>query len=212
MKATHTGLCQACGRRQLLPSGRLSLHGYTTGHGYFAGVCRGAKELPYEQSCALIETFIDEARAALSNVEQTQAILQQPASEPKCWVRPYVRGHHRFRGGYAWMYVTLRQEQKYAHTDQWVDYSFTMDYPATPGEESRLGRTVRAGEADILAVCTEQNQKRADWLEHEAQSLRNYIVWQTQRVNEWVEKPLQPVSEQPQVVDIKAFTPVSAPY
>lgn len=41
-KATHSGECQCCGRKQKLPKGRLSNHGYTVEWGFFSGTCFGA--------------------------------------------------------------------------------------------------------------------------------------------------------------------------
>lgn len=45
-KSTHSGICQVCGRRQHLPAGRLSKHGYQIKQrgmgGYFVGTCRGS--------------------------------------------------------------------------------------------------------------------------------------------------------------------------
>ena len=50
MTSTHTGICQACGRRQAvhINTGLLAKHGYTTEHGFFNGVCGGSDQLPLE--------------------------------------------------------------------------------------------------------------------------------------------------------------------
>ena len=50
ISATHTGICQLCGKRHMLPGGKLAKHGYTVDYGYFNGTCRGSDELPFEQS------------------------------------------------------------------------------------------------------------------------------------------------------------------
>lgn len=55
MKATHQGTCQVCGAAQKLPNDLLSLHGYTVEHSFFEGVCKGAKNLPFELNKDLIE-------------------------------------------------------------------------------------------------------------------------------------------------------------
>lgn len=49
-KSTHTGICQACGRRQAVhvKSGLIAKHGYTTEYGFFNGTCGGSDELPLE--------------------------------------------------------------------------------------------------------------------------------------------------------------------
>lgn len=48
--STHTGICQACGRRQAVHvnSGLIAKHGYTTEYGYFNGTCGGSDKLPLE--------------------------------------------------------------------------------------------------------------------------------------------------------------------
>jgi len=53
--STHTGTCQACGRRQAvhINTGKIAKHGYTTDYGYFAGVCGGADHLPLELDTAV---------------------------------------------------------------------------------------------------------------------------------------------------------------
>jgi hypothetical protein len=45
----------------------------------------------------------------------------------------------------------------------------------------------------IAAICTDANATYAKWLEHEADSLRRYIAWQTERVTSWTEQPLTPI-------------------
>lgn len=49
--STHTGICQACGRRQAVhvKTGNLAKHGYTTEYGFFNGTCQGSDHLPLEQ-------------------------------------------------------------------------------------------------------------------------------------------------------------------
>lgn len=48
--STHTGICQACGRRQAVhvKSGMIAKHGYTTEYGFFNGTCGGSDRLPLE--------------------------------------------------------------------------------------------------------------------------------------------------------------------
>ena len=58
-QSTHTGTCQACGRRQAvhINTGNISKHGYTTNYGFFNGTCGGSDELPLELDTAVnIET------------------------------------------------------------------------------------------------------------------------------------------------------------
>ena len=60
-QATHNGTCQICGSLQALPGGVLSKHGYTVEHGWFEGVCPGAKHAPLE----LDRAFADEVASSL---------------------------------------------------------------------------------------------------------------------------------------------------
>lgn len=48
--STHTGICQACGRRQAVhvKTGLIAKHGYTTEYGFFNGTCGGSDSLPLE--------------------------------------------------------------------------------------------------------------------------------------------------------------------
>lgn len=48
--STHTGICQACGRRQAVHvnTGLIAKHGYTTEYGFFNGTCGGSDALPLE--------------------------------------------------------------------------------------------------------------------------------------------------------------------
>lgn len=57
-KATHTGTCQSCGRRQKLPGGRLSKHGYTVDWGYFNGICSGAEHKPLEEDRTILDRTV----------------------------------------------------------------------------------------------------------------------------------------------------------
>ena len=85
MKATHSGHCQACGRLQKLPDGKLAKHGYTIAHGFFSGTCVGSHHLPFEVSCDLLPRFIEAAKTHLLGVESFQAELRKPATEPVAW-------------------------------------------------------------------------------------------------------------------------------
>lgn len=53
--STHTGTCQACGRRQAvhINTGKIAKHGYTTDYGFFNGVCGGSDHLPLELDTAV---------------------------------------------------------------------------------------------------------------------------------------------------------------
>lgn len=70
--STHTGTCQACGRRQAVhvKTGMIAKHGYTTDYGFFNGVCGGSDHLPLELDTAVnvgtvaaLRKFADEQEA-----------------------------------------------------------------------------------------------------------------------------------------------------
>lgn len=53
--STHTGICQACGRRQAVhvKTGMIAKHGYTTEYHFFNGTCGGSDHLPLELDTAV---------------------------------------------------------------------------------------------------------------------------------------------------------------
>lgn len=59
--STHTGICQACGRRQAVhvKTGKIAKHGYTTEYGFFNGVCGGSDYLPLELDTVINYATID---------------------------------------------------------------------------------------------------------------------------------------------------------
>ena len=70
--STHTGICQACGRRQAVhvKTGMIAKHGYTTEYGFFNGTCGGSDALPLEldttvnvATVAAMVKFADEQEA-----------------------------------------------------------------------------------------------------------------------------------------------------
>lgn len=104
-KATHYGTCQACGRLQLLPGGRLSDHGYELQHGFRNGVCMGAGHLPLEVSCDIVESSIAAASARCAQArEDADNIEALPYGDLTCWKRVYHRElSSRTRGAvYLW--------------------------------------------------------------------------------------------------------------
>lgn len=60
--ATHTGTCQVCGARQMLPYGVLAKHGYKVKFNIFVGVCPGADRKPLEQERSLADQVAHDLR------------------------------------------------------------------------------------------------------------------------------------------------------
>lgn len=60
MTTTHTGTCQACGRRQAVhvKTGMIAKHGYTLAYSFFNGTCGGSDHLPLELDTALNITTV----------------------------------------------------------------------------------------------------------------------------------------------------------
>jgi len=235
MKANFSGHCQACGRLQKLPNDRLSKHGYNVEHGFFSGTCEGSGALPFEKSCGLIEQFISRSKGYLLGIETTQAALRVPATEPKAWMRVrYDNPKGRlYRSVYKWELVQLAvefkpfQDQNEVATgkaDQvrgYLVYTYTDSLGNVHGNHLGRNREDVSGvnlydEAAkgkthneiLLLTATRFNEKYANWMEHEAKSLRDYIAWQTKRVNTWVEADLLPVAHK----DKEGFVVTAAPY
>ena len=215
MKATHSGHCQACGRLQKLPNGKLSKHGYNITHGFFSGVCAGASHLPYEQSCDLIKTFIESAERDLQRVLDTQARLRARATEPKAWVRVYVKADWSRRSGYEWRERAVTHET--SANGHFKNFYYAATENADGAERNSLNRRINGPEGywksgtDILDACTYANAKYADWMDFEVVSLRRYIVWQQERVAAWKLLPLTPVAAAPKD-DGQGFIPEEPKY
>lgn len=187
MKSTHKGHCQVCGGLQMLPGGLLSLHGYKVTHGFFSGICHGAKAKPFEQAHHLVDDAIVRAKSALKAHEAYQAALRTPATTPMAVVNVFVKDA-RGRTRHEWR----RAEVKVRFTESGYATFYHepfADQPRFGSRDSELSAD-SFQETDPLAVATKCNRTYADWLEHEAVSLRRYIAWQEQRVADWTEQPL----------------------
>ena len=218
--ATHSGHCQACGRLQKLPGGVLSKHGYNVTHGFFSGVCVGSGSLPFEQSCELVKTFIVSAQTQLANVEAFQASLRVAATEPVaffCTSQTNPRGY-----GYSsvrdWRKCTITETvvtydggsySKFSRNGdtKWVSYRNEFDAVARKSAacDTEVSHDFKSS---LLDVATKANATYATWLQHEVDSLRNYIAWQTERVRTWKPAALLPVTTK----DKQGFTPVAPAY
>jgi hypothetical protein len=200
----------------MLPGGTLSLHGYNVTHGYFSGTCTGSKHLPFEQSCALVERFVASAKTQLANLEAFQTKLRTPTDEAKAWICTYQanpRGRYYTRVR-TWQLVDVAEEVV-PFRDGTATYSNFWHSGNTKWEgRDRAEIVVDPSEIahsygdTLLQVCTKANRTYADWLEHEAKSLRRYIAWQTERVATWKEMPLFPIGHK----DKLGFEPTAAPY
>lgn len=190
-KATHTGTCQCCGASQRLPEGVLSKHGYNVKWGFFEGVCKGAGELPYEQSCALIEKFIKFAETRLAEVENQIAETLLPATEPKGWYHAYGKTLP-YAMRYRWMKVDLSETQ---HTNREGDYHWTtVVFTDLDGKLAKAPLYTGMYSPDALTVATGMNSAYVKLeLEPIRKRLQNYIKWQQERVISWKLVDLKPI-------------------
>lgn len=176
MKATHQGTCQVCGRTQKLPSGNLSLHGYTTQWGFFAGTCHGAKAQPFELSKDLIEEAIERALEYKAECA-VHALQARELKDPmKVWreeVTYKTRGEVR-----TWKQDNLMEveEGKY----QWE---------SEEGNAFHGGR-VRLGHNETLEdFIAKHNERRGKFWDVEVQRLERYVAWQQNRIKNWKAEP-----------------------
>lgn len=200
-KSTHRGHCQLCGSLQKLPKGMLSLHGYTVAHGFFSGVCNGARALPFEQSMELIAHHVELAKDAIKRIKQTQHELRTTIdADTKMWISTYVKDLHGYcRGGYQHEQVTLTAVLDAPEADGWqrIHYDFT-DCTGRTGDHHSNGFKGVAPYEMKGATCEElrratvlkYNALHADGMEREVRQLKAYVSWQTDRCKNWSVKPL----------------------
>jgi hypothetical protein len=99
----------------MLPGGLLSKHGYTVNFGYFTGVCRGERELPFELSKDLIESFIAGAEAFAAEQETLALAERANTSLDGVYLSIYVKSTNRYiKSGYRWQkHSIVRVESKF---------------------------------------------------------------------------------------------------
>lgn len=185
----------------MLPGGVLSLHGYTTAHGFFSGICAGSKQLPFEESKDLIEHMIASALARKADLERDAAELMQPTTSTTAWVRWYQRdrnGVGRYvrtreelhagpyapqQGSYVYFNREVRTWDKATGepvTKIVKEYVGGVDYrDGDLTDEQKVAKGVAAG-----------NEGRAKELLASAKQAAEYVVWQRGRVRDWKPQPL----------------------
>lgn len=185
-KATHKGSCQVCGREQKLPSGRLSLHGYTTKWGFFSGTCPGSGFSPFEESKDLIEGAIAYAKNKAAILQAQVDELLKPAQSPHATCYVY-RGTSECRGrekpGYEWVTGPIEKREP--------RYGFTFVVIAEDGREYYVASEGQRN-SELLAA-TYNNRRYAKALTAQISQLEEYISWQESRIQNWAPQPLMPV-------------------
>lgn len=182
VKAKYTGECQICGRRQKLPRGKLSLHGYSVMWGCFQGICIGSKELPFEQSCELVRKGIEMAEIRKQELIQDIAELEKPATVAKAW-------HHDYDSrlsAYIWKEVDI-----YLNARGYATFDVERDGKRLPHNCAGLPYT-----NDVLKFANALNMKKAEYLrDFDLKKVEQYIHWQHWRISNWKVKPLKPISK-----------------
>lgn len=196
--ATHSGHCQACGRLQKLPNGKLSLHGYTVTHGFFSGTCRGASYLPFELSCDQVQRYITEAQESLRmNEEFCQSIRARVGTQ--AFVSNYEKNPRTQRSGYVIREVEIVGTE-HPYSDGTGSYwTFTYDAPGyrkMNGEnETHKVDTYATGIKSPEDAAHHLNDEHAKRVERtDIKMLKSYIKWQTERVTNWKPAALLPVT------------------
>jgi hypothetical protein len=187
------------------------MHGYKVEFGFFNGICLGAAQLPYEQSCELIQQFVDSASAQLKTMQESQRKLRARATEPKCWVHVYHSARYEYgnsrKSGYQWeqkeVFHVERGEGEHKY------YRFCYKGENIHGQPADVELHHVDYGAGLLDACTANNQVYADWYEHNVKSLENYIRRQQRRIDDWKPRPLFPVEQKD---DKAGFEPEKAPY
>jgi len=161
IKATHKGECQLCGKRQLLPGDRLSLHGYAVKWNMFNGQCIGSQFLPYELSCDLIKKEIPRIEARIQNGLETIASVNS-LNGSIGFQKRWSKGARKF----LWLQVDYevlenRQDRHCLHSD--------------PKELAREGNS----------------RYLKEFLEPSLLELGQYKSWCVERVENWELKGLE---------------------
>ncbi len=167
-KATHHGECQICGRLQKLPSGLLSLHGYTTRWGFFEGTCPGSQHKPFEQSFDMIEVNMKAAERRAVDL-RTEAHTQEKGKGELLYHK-YIGATWQDRcSRYVWVKVKLVKDE------------VVFEDGATKSTMTLCGYRI---EQDF-------RNKRATWLHHEAKKYDGYVSWQQERIQSWKPRELK---------------------
>ena len=187
-KATHTGTCQVCGRAQKLGGGVLSLHGYTTDHGWFEGTCSGSIRLPFELDKSLIDDAIlgAQERGRVLKVERDLREANDPSLET-VWARVWDKN----LGGYVWAVGGLALREV-ASTFNGI-HSVKQVWVISAHKDYVLEGLYRADQENPRQYL---NANRAAALDKTILQIDQYVAWQQQRIQNWKACPeaLKPVT------------------
>lgn len=178
-KATHSGHCQLCGRGQMLPNGKLSKHGYTVEWNFFNGVCDGADNQPYEESCALLPPVIVSMKAQAARLRA--AAKETRAQTASVWVNERIESTR----GYGYAATRLWRE---IPVGEMIELGYDAKWMGKDGKPQSTRTYVHTKvQADVVAYLNEQ---RATDFERSANQHKTYVEWCEKRVAEWKPAPL----------------------
>jgi len=192
-QATHKGECQICGRTQKLPTGVLSLHGYTVNWGFFNGVCTGAGFLPFEQDNSQIEGAIEAVTAQRDAMVKRAAEIRadtEPETAKATYYVPYQKARNG-KGGYA--SVTVQTSDVHLGTKglRSGDWVATV---ADNGHEYDALVAPRSVAQTPVEAAYYSNQAIAKEVDSNVEQATAYIAWQTRRNRDWAPRELRPIS------------------
>ncbi len=189
MKATHSGTCQVCGRTQKLPSGNLSLHGYTTRWGFFNGTCHGAKAQPFELSKDLIEEAILRALTYAEVCRNNAYVARQLKDQKQIW-REKVK-YKRVGETRTWIQDDLlpaenKRKNKDGSTHTWTTYQWKSERDSEWGSRGKVSLGFNETLEQYIA---KHNERRGKYWDNEVDRLERYVVWQRNRIENWKQEP-----------------------
>lgn len=186
-KALFEGHCQCCGAQQKLPKGVLSKHGYTVDWGFFNGVCQGAGHKAYEESCALIASFIESAKnsreACLAQIETLETDTET------VWMNIYVDRKHLWKQ-FNRSDINI---QTYPGSDLITYYVMFGE-----GDKPNRNNSIQVGSHsthNLDQAIKYQNSIRARIYKNQIIQIDEYITWQEERVANWKPQPLIAVKD-----------------
>jgi len=190
MKATHKGTCQCCGAMQKLPNGVLSNHGYTVDWGMFNGTCQGAGHKPFEKSTDLIESFINQAKAQIENLNNEISEVSNSTDVKSVWYRKYIPATYSKQAHYVWEKRGLLLDKVYSERFT----SWKWDSLPTDTKDVNRGKTgVGDHKPNPDDAVKFENEKYTAMLSKKVQGIEGYIQWQEERISGWTEQPLQEI-------------------
>jgi hypothetical protein len=193
----HTGHCQGCGRKQMLPGGMLSKHGYTVQWQMFMGICPGSGRLPYEVSCDYIKECIVNTRE--KRIPQAEGFISKLESDPITNNVSEVSIYDKAK----YKYIKLYHVEIYWEPNP-PESNFGRGAICVKDKDGKVyvyNRNPVAPGKEEEAIHNLAVQFRKAELRHAQEylaSLHDYIRWQQKRVDDWKLVDLTKIERDPQ--------------